>query len=254
MPLRNTYWIYYKSEYHVPTTELILTNPNVPYIEQGAVLAIMNNHGSDSIIRVREIQVNELIARTTTALTALSLFKISADVGGEVLTPIKHDSSTLIPAQVILKKYPVSVTTVGAELRKITTISGLTFTGALTGLYGVRGQSNQAGGLALNHIYNSNDANTQAYILREGEGLAIKTGLAAPINFPLELTVHFSNGTDTFLINEIINVNSATEFFSMMNGSGSGVVLYVSRIELRPIRSWQRICTIMCYWRYSRWS
>ena len=236
--MASTYWIDHKTEYHVPTVETVLSSPNVPYIEQAAVLGIMNNHGSDSIISIRDIQINEIIGRTTTALTNLGLYRITALTGGVAVPTNKYDSSASnLPIQVSIIKYPNSVTTTGDYLRRMLSMTGLSMTTALMGHFGMRGRATMAGGLNLNHIFVSGDADTQAYVLREGEGIGIRTTLTSPQNYPVEITVHFSNGTDTFCINEIVNVQSATELFAILNGSGSGVVLYVSRIEMRLVRT-----------------
>lgn len=210
-----------------------------PYVEQASVLAIMNNFNSDSIIRIKEIQCNELIGRTTTALTAINLYRITALTGGDTITPTKYDSNaTSLPSQVSIVKYPLTVTTTGSYLRNLISYSGLSATTALLWHSGIRGRSRFGnGGFDLNTWYSNHDSNVQTFVLREGEGLAFKSNLTAPQNFMYELLIHFSNGTDTFCISEILNMQSTTEMFAMVNGSGSGVVLYVSRIEMRQVKT-----------------
>jgi hypothetical protein len=237
--VENTHILSLRSEDLIPTVENILTNPNVPYIEQNAFMGIMNNYGSDSVMKIKEIQINEIIGRTTTALTAIDLWRISAVVSGETITPIKYDSSSAnLPSQVSIVKYPNSVTTSGSYLRRLISLTGLSATAALMRHTGLRGPGGlRSSGMNLNHVISSFDANTQVQTLREGQGIAIKSNLTAPMNYAVELLVHFSDGTNTYCVSEIINIQSATELFALLNGSGSGVVLYVSRLEMRLIRT-----------------
>ncbi len=233
----NTYYLNLRSQNIVPTTETILPTVNTPYIEQASLLGIMNNHGSDSIIRVREIQINELIGRTTTAVTALDLWRITALVGGEVVSSIPYDSTaSALPSQISIVKHPNSVTTTGSYIRRMLTKYGLSLTGALLWHFGVAGGS-RSGGMNLNHLFNSGDSEAQKIVLREGQGIALRTNLTSPQNFSVELTVHFSDGTNTRVINEVLNIQSATELFAILNGSGSGIVMEIQRIEMRLIRT-----------------
>lgn len=231
----NTYALNISTQDIVPTVESLLTT--TPYLEHASILGIMNNKGSDSIIRIREIQVNEVIGRTTTATTNLDLWRITALTGGESVTAIPHDSTaTALPSQVSLIKYPGTVTTSGSYFRRKPTIYGLSPTVAMMWHYGVDGGS-RISGLGLGRVFSSGDAESQQIVLREGYGIALRTNLVCPQNYSLELTVHFSDGTNTFCVNEILNVQSATELFGILNGSGSGVVISIQKVEMRLIRT-----------------
>lgn len=235
MGTENTFLLRIDEENLQATNEVILQSS--PYIEQVAIGAVMNNYGSDSIVRIKDVQINELVGRTTTALTNLSLYRITGLTGGDTITPIKYDSAVSnLPSQVSIVKYPNTVTTTGSYLRKALSLTGLSPTTALRWHFGVRG-SIQAGGMNLNHLYQSADSNVQAYVLREGEGFAIKTNLTSPQNYPVELIVHISDGTNTYCISEILNIQSLTELFAILNGSGSGVVLSIARVEMRSINT-----------------
>ena len=225
-----------EEENNIATSEVMLST--APYIEQAAVFGMMNNYGSESIIRIKEVQCNELVARTTTSLTNIDLYRITAVTGGETVTPVKHDSSaSSLPGQVSIVKYPNGVTvTAGAYLRRMLSTNGLAAT-SLAAHFGFRGRSHQMGGMNVNHVYTNHDSNVQTLTLREGEGIGIKTSLAAPQNYNVELLVHFSDGTNTYAVSEALNIQGVTELFALFNGSGSGVVLYVSRIETRLIRT-----------------
>jgi hypothetical protein len=172
-------------------------------------------------------------------LTNIDLYLITVLVSGVAVNPIKHDSASPdLPSQVSIVKYPNSVTTTGSYLRRLLSNTGLSLTASLNGLNGARGGSTFGqGGMNSSHVFFGYDANTQDYVLREGEGISFKTSLVSPQNYPIEFTLSFSDGTNTYVVNEILNINSATELFGMFNGAGSGVVLYVSRIEFRQIRT-----------------
>lgn len=209
-----------------------------PYIEQAATMAIMNNYGSDCIIRVKNLQISELIARTTTAITYLDLYRITGVIGGESIDILAHDSATSLPSQVSAVKYPRSVTTTGNYLRRILSQTGNNMTTTLLNHYSLAGKSTgNSGGLNLNHTYSGFNSSVQRYVLREGEGISIKTSLTAPQNYPMQLVVTFSDGTNTFLVRDLITIRSSEEFFSLYNGVGSGTILYVTRIELRHINT-----------------
>jgi hypothetical protein len=237
MATETSRWINFISEDQIPSAELILpTTPNATYFEQNAIVGIMNNYGSDSIVRIKEIQINELIARTTTALTNLNLYLTTAVVSGQTVTITPFDSSTSIPSQVSAVKYPASVTTTGGILRNILPLTGLSMTGALGAHQGFRG-SLKSGGLNLNSRISGYNSETQNLTLREGQGIVLRTSLTAPQNYPMELIVQFSDGTNTFIVSEVVNHQSVTELFSLFNGVGSGVVLQIARIELRQLRT-----------------
>lgn len=230
-------WINLISEYHIPSAEVILpTTPNATYFEQNAVIGIMNNYGSDTIVRIKELHINELIARTTTALTNINLYRTTAVVGGESVAITQFDSSTSLPAAVSAVKYPSSVTTTGDVLKQILPLTGLSLTGTLAAHQGF-GASMKAGGLNLNTWYSGFNSETQNIVLREGQGIVLRTTYTSPQNYPMELIVHLSDGTNTFIVSEVVNHQSATELFSLFNGVGSGVILNIARIELRQIRT-----------------
>jgi hypothetical protein len=231
----NTYFVNHDNVDGVTGSEIILTNPNVPYIEQGAHLAIMNNYGSDSVVYVKDIQINERIGLSTTALTNLNVQFISAHTGEVTITPNKYDSNYAnLPSQVVIYRNPNSVSTTGAILRRDLSIGGLNAATALLGMFGTNGSG--ISNTSFNHSYQCFDSGNQPYTLREGQGLAIMTSLISPMNYPLEVVINFHDGTNYYSVNEVINVQCATELFSMLNGSGSGVVLYVTRIQMRLIK------------------
>lgn len=232
----NTYALNILGEYTVPTTETILSTVNTPYIEQAAVLGIMNNYGSDSIVRIREISINEVIGRTTTALTNLDLWRITALSGGTVIQTTKADSNaTTLPSQVSVVKYP-TVTTTGSYLRRVPTLTGFSPTTAMMWHHSVDGGS-RISGLGLGRMFSSGDSEAQKIILREGEGISLRTTLTSPQNYRVEINVQFSDGTNDHIVNEMLNIGSGTEVFGILNGSGSGIVISISKVEMRLLRT-----------------
>jgi len=53
----------------------------------------------------------------------------------------------------------------------------------------------------------------------------------------VEVRVFFNIGSDTYLVCEVIPMSSHAPLFSVLNGTGSGVVLTLARVEIRQIRT-----------------
>lgn len=237
MALENTFVLNLRSDAMLATNDPVPTLNSAPYSEFGAVLGIMNGHGSDTIVKIKSVKINELIGRSGTALTFMDIRRISAYAGGESVSIKKFNSSASLPVQVTAVINPGSVTTTESYLRRAITQTGLTPATALLGHYGLRGAVCGAGGLNLNHSYCCTDSDNQRYVLREGEGIAILSNKTAPANFPIEIIIHFSDGTNSYCINEDVDINATNEVCALINGSGSGVILYVDRIEWRHLKT-----------------
>lgn len=234
MGQEQTYILRFEDENNLSSNETTLQSS--PYIEQAATLAIMNNYGSDCIVRVKNIQISELVGLTTTSMIFLNMDRTTGVVGGETIPILPHDSNTSLPSQVSAVKYPRSVTTTGSYLRRLISQYGNSMTTAFGNHYTLRG-SKGSGGLNLNHLFTSNNSSIQDYVLREGQGIAIRNSLTSCQNYAMQLVVTLSDGTNTYVVRDLITLRSSEELFSLYNGVGSGVTLYISRIELRHVNT-----------------
>lgn len=80
-----------------------LGTTGVSFAANKSMIALFNGVGSGRIIRVYRIwALNNQVLAVTGVLTRLELRRITAASGGNVTTPIKHDStSEALPAQII---------------------------------------------------------------------------------------------------------------------------------------------------------
>jgi len=210
---------------------------NQPYIEHIAVLGIYNQVESDCVTRIKTIEINEISGRTTTIPNAIRFIRTTAQSGGETITPIQHDTNdTALPSQVLIAKNPYSVTTTGDAFRRINGHNKLSTATAVNPFITAR-----IGGLKspLSHtnVITNYESTTQAITLREGEGVAFITDATSPPNFPYEISCKINVGSSTHNINTVVYNSALTNLFGIHNGSGSGVVVVISRLEISEIRT-----------------
>lgn len=210
---------------------------NQPYLEHIAVLGIYNQIESDCVTRIKKIEINELSGRTTTIPNAIRMMRTTAQSGGQSITPVKHDTNDAsLPSQIAIAKNPYSVTTTGVEFRRLKGANRHAVATALTGFAAMR-LGDLKNSLSNNNLYTVYEAETQGATLREGEGIALVTDNTSPPNFPYEISCKINVGSVTHNINTVVYNSALPCLFGIHNGSGSGVVLTVSRIELSEIRT-----------------
>lgn len=210
---------------------------NQPYITQNAVVGIFNAKGSDCVTTVKRIEINELQARTTTLPNNLSIFRTTAQTGGESLTVTKHDTNDAdLSALVSIVKYPGSVTTTGDNIRRLLGRNGLSPATAFNAFCAPR-LGDVKGSLSHAIAYNNFEAGTQGIVIREGEGIAITTGLVAPANFPLEFVIKINNGSATYSVTTVVKNSAMVALIGIFNAVGSGETLTIARIDFSEIRT-----------------
>jgi len=211
------------------------------YLDHGAILALFNEYNSDSVVRIKRIEINELVARTTTTPTKLSLNRITALTGGETISPIKMDSvSADLPSQVSIVKNAGSVTNTGVQYRDQLGFQNLSIAalrGLATPLFGSGMGHNAISAFSNGLLYSLHDANVQGIVLREGQGISLNTSSVAPQNYPLEISFYVNNGSACYLVREVVNRSANPSLMAILNGSGSGVVLTVGRIQITQIKT-----------------
>jgi len=217
----------------------VFASPGSPYFEGGAVFSIMNKVGSDRRVRLKRLSIAEIGGRTTTTVIPITAQRITALTGGEDLAVLQFDTEAdALPSQVRVVRAPGSITTSGATLRSLQGgprlgtarnpfLAALSLCGK-TFLHRINPSS----------MMSFHDANIQGQVLREGEGLALRTNLLASAQYRLQVSVWFSTAAgDTYYACEVLTASSGSELLAVMNGSGSGVVLTLGRIEVSEIRT-----------------
>lgn len=203
-----------------------------PYLEHVAPLALFNPTGSGKTVRVRRVDVLPVMAQTSATPGNFDLYRITAHTGtGDAVAAIKTDSNnTDLPAQVVLARRPASVTTSGSQWDGARAIPLANDTRALGYTFASMPLSRRIGRL------DATTAQMQRCVLREGEGIAVSlnnvTGLV--YRFMVTLTVRVAATgachTYTFPVTPAV-----LPLFSLLNGSGSGVVLEVVSMNYREI-------------------
>jgi hypothetical protein len=233
----NTYTIRCDNEY--PTFTLETITQNMPYTEQVALFGIMNNTGSSSLLRIKNIIVNDISTRAGAVLNSLRMIRATAmGTGTSTVTPNKFDSNASnLPSPVRIELYPASYT--GTEIIRDQAAAyanapttALACHGAITG-------AASFDSMGFGYIYRSSFSECQPLTLRENEGmvLAPSNTTTADIGTMVELTVDLSDGTNTYHICETIEVGILPCYFGIFNESGSGVVLNIGRISIRLINT-----------------
>lgn len=210
-----------------------------PYLTHVATLALFNKTGSGKMVRVRQIKAERLLAQTTkTAIgTTLALYRITAHTASEEpMTAYSMDTDNAsLPSQVEMYRRPFSVTTSGTPIDSTCAVPCANEARALGHMV-----SRMAGAQEYQDVYvwvSDTGNEVQKVVLREGEGISLSTnGVTNAFPHWLEASVTVRNSSS----GACYRYNFPTYFtplpvFSLLNGSGSGVVLEVVRVGLREI-------------------
>lgn len=235
--MANTYTIRCDNEYPTFTVETI--TQNMPYTEQVALFGIMNNTGSNSLMRIKNINVNDITTRAGTVLNALKMVKTTAmGVGTAVITPTRYDSSVSnLPTQVRIEMYPATAT--GTEILRVQAAAyANTPTGAMA-FHGAIAGASSFDNMGFGYIFRSPFSDCQPLVLRENQGfvLAPTNTTTADIGTMVELSVDLNDGTNTYHISEMVEIGISPNLFGVFNGSGSGVVLNIGRLSTRLVNT-----------------
>lgn len=131
--------------------------------------SLFNGVGSGRVLRLYRVWIlNNQTAAVTGVLTTLGLRRTSAQSGGTVITPTKHDSaSSNLPAQVLAATGATVTNTSAVEYRR--------FMWSNDEPAAATGSSDELECFVpLNNIWDSTgDANVEPITLREGEGVTL---------------------------------------------------------------------------------
>jgi len=210
-----------------------------PYMVHPSPLAVMNESGSGKRLRVKLANLRPL-SGPNAQTSILSIVRISACVGGEPAIPEEMDSANpALPSQVTIVKSPssITVTSGGAFRRTLTLMENSPFNTFAMLCAALNGDS-RSGFDSGEFVRLSGDADVTGYVLREGEGLAFLYGADGPrhcyaINFRMR---NVSTG-NSYRCSEVVRPRhmNGTSPFCVLNGSGSGVILEIDKMQIREI-------------------
>ena len=212
-----------------------------PYFTQASPLAIFNEQGSGNKIRVKLLNLRPLSG--TNALTSLiAIQKISAYSGGVSLTPFKFDSANNdLPSQVVCNTDPATVTlTANTKMKRSMTLCEQNPTRALATLCACANGDARSGMDSGEFIRLTGDAAVTGYILRENEGLAIVYESNSPSHgYVINIRMKNMSTNQCYRYDYVIEPRymSGVCPLILFNGSGSGIVLEVEKIQIREIGS-----------------
>lgn len=201
-----------------------------PYLTHVAALAIFNPTGSSRVVEVQSVGISPLVERTATVQTQMGVTRITAATGGDAITAVPLDSSnTALPSQVVVAGNPATITTSGTVISRVAITPQQNVVRALAGL-----RQSGGGRFDMGRLYGAQPhTDAQRITLREGQGVAVTMQDAAFTPVEIEWSVTFrvaatgatwtATGWDT---------TCTLPAFSLMNGSGSGVVLEIVNISV----------------------
>jgi len=203
-----------------------------PYLVHVAPLALFNPTGSGKIVRVRRAEVMPLMAQTTTTPGNYDLYRITAHTGtDDAISAASLDSSNAaLPAAVVLARRPATVTTSGSQWDGARAIPLANDTRVLAYPFA---------STALSWRVRKPDAATaqlQRCTLRESEGIAVSLNSVCGLvyRFMVTLTVRVA-ATGACHAYCFPVSPTGLPIFSLLNGSGSGVVLELVELRYREI-------------------
>lgn len=238
--MADTFLVRTKLQNNPFATEGIPPSPGPPYVELVSALSIMNKTGSNRRLRLKDIQINELVARTSATATNWTIQRLSAMTGGTAVTPTKMDStSSSLPSQVTVVMRPYTFTAAGGPLRRAFTGPFMSPAVALRGYISRWGSG--MGAKSNSTCFSLGDAEEQGYVLREGEGLALLTSNVMGPNYRMQFRVWINVGGATYISTFAATPSAASPVWGVFNGASSGVVLTIGRIEAQEVRSDDRL-------------
>jgi hypothetical protein len=205
-----------------------------PYLEHIAQLCIFNSSDSTKRVRVKSIEINELNPITTTVQVKVATSRITALTGGNTITPISLDTNNAaLPSQVSAVKNATTVTTTGANLQ---TTANASTQNMVTAPARLISRTGMMGNISTSRIHTWKDATTaemQKITLREGQGITLYSNSISFYTTEYEVNVWVRNASSgACYIFRTRQFSTELPFVSLLNGSGSGVVLEVFNIEM----------------------
>lgn len=222
-------------------------NNGINVLEHACMFGIMNEVGSDRILRIKEIRITERDVRgaTTGGLYPFEIVRASALTAARDLTSLitKLDSNYgALPSQVTLQAEVGTLTVSGTTLRRSPIAVGNT--GAAAGLYH---RASQWGGGFLQQLngptlFNNHfPADIQGQRLAAGEALCLRGAVEvnqAPKLFGVSIWFKDVTNSYYYMVDTVVSYAGLTAqpaMLALSNGSGSGITIEVSRVEVYEI-------------------
>lgn len=224
-----------------------IDNNGVNVLEHACMFGIMNEVGSDRILRIKEVSITERDVRgaTTGGLYPFAIVRASALTAARDLTSIitKLDSNDAsLPSQVTLQAEVGTLTVSGTTLRRSPIAAGNT--GAAAGIF--HRAAKWGGGFLqkLNGptLFNNHfPSEIQGQRLAAGESLVLRGDVEvnqAPKLFGVSIWFKDATNSRYYFADTVVAYAGLTAqpgLLALSNGSGSGITLEVSRIEVYEI-------------------
>ena len=209
-----------------------------PYNEHLAPIAIFNGQGSGVKLNIKLLNCRPLTGPQN-ATSLVDLRRITAMSGGDTLTPVKLDSGSAdLPSQVRAAVDMSSVTGT-TSIRRDFICSGANFTRTLANLTSMLNGDSRVG-LDSGEFLRSTgaDLDCQKHTLREGQGIAVRFITNGPtFCFGVSVVVRDVSTGACYRFNDMIEPRFRANAYAwgIINGAGSGVVLELSRIQIREL-------------------
>jgi hypothetical protein len=221
-----------------------VSNDNLPLVlpHDGYLTVVNQDYANRSVLELTEVETSvasglaSLVGQT---VGTWEFRRIAALSGGTVLPFKKHDStSSSLPAQVIARLNPSNNPSAGDLLRIIgdTTTYNRTRSGMASTLYSrYPGRSGGNAGVLLVH---SATGIIEPIVLREGEGLALyQASFSQPHSVWFSIHVRVLSTGKSYTLETDMGASPGAfgqPLLGVFNGSGSGVVLQITKVGLPP--------------------
>ena len=210
-----------------------------PYMEQMSPVSIFNKAGSNHVINVKLMNLRPLSGPNALS-SIISVQRITAFTGGVAGIPFAFDSANAsLPSQVVAIGSPASVTLVSTgEYKRSMILCEQNPTRALATLCARANGNARSGFDSGEFIRLTGDADVTGYILREGEGIALvnKANCAAHC-YAINIRIKVQSTGACYRYDTVIEPRymSGGVPCLLFNGSGSGVIIEVEKIQIREI-------------------
>jgi hypothetical protein len=211
-----------------------------------ALFALYN--GSEATIDISSIYVtedscnpNNLNFATGRYESIIAMYRISAYTGGTTVGYSKYvTSSSNLPSQIAILKYPDSITKNGfirytsPAAQCVSVIADAN--APVAGAYGKLSTNRQSASTIFNA--KSGVSAFTSILIREGEGFSLFTSMEGGFRSAYFLRVVLedtTSGANYSVVTEICEVGPDVPMFAVFNNTGSGVVLSIINIEMTPI-------------------
>lgn len=210
-----------------------------PSFSQPSPISFFNSKGSGYNAHIKLMNLRPL-SGPNAAASIISVQRITAYTGGTVKQPFSFDSNNAaLPSQVTAVTSPASVTLVATdEYRRSMILCEQNPTRTLATLCACANGDARTGFDSGEFIRLTGDSDVTGYILREGQGIALvnKANSAAHC-YVVNIRMKVQSTGACYRYEHVIEpvYMSGDAPFLLFNGSGSGLVLEVEKIQIREI-------------------